>query len=347
MTSLMIDAQDLVKKFAQKKTNNGNNGSASKKFKLPFSKRPPKQWLTAVDGVSLKIPQGEVFGLLGPNGAGKTTTIRMLCTLLEPTSGTALINGYDIQKQASRVRQSLGTVLAGDRSIYWKMTGRENLEYFAALYHIQPKIAKQRINELLERMELVGRADELVEKYSTGMKQRIAISKALIARPPILLLDEPTLGLDPQAARMVRELIAILRDEGHTVLLTTHYMEEADQLSDRIGIIDNGKIIALDTPDTLKNKIDQRDLIHLEVAGWEEMMGDKIKNLSGVSSFLTRYTGADSLWEINIQAENSRQIIPTLVSHLNSNGTHLVNMNIVKPSLEDVFIHLTGKALRD
>jgi len=347
MAELMIEAQNLVKKFAQKKKNNGKNGDAPKKLGLPFSKKEPKQWLTAVDGVSLEIPQGEIFGLLGPNGAGKTTTIRILCTLLEPTSGTALVNGYDIQKQATSVRQSLGTVLAGDRSIYWKMTGRENLEYFAALYHIPPKIAKQRIDELLERMELTGRADELVEKYSTGMKQRIALSKALIARPPILLLDEPTLGLDPQAARMVRELVASLKEEGHTVLLTTHYMEEADQLSGRIGIIDNGKIIALDTPGNLKEKIEQKDLIRLEVSGWDDDMNSKIKTLDGIDTFITRYTGADSLWEINIQAENSRKLIPNLVSNLNSNGTSLVNMNIVKPSLEDVFIHLTGKALRD
>ena len=156
---------------------------------------------TAVDGVSFSVPRGEIFGFLGPNGAGKSTTIRMLCTLLEPTSGTAHVNGYDIVKEANDVRRSLGTVLAGERSIYWKLTGRENLEYFAALYHIPSAVAKKRVGELIERMELKDRANELVEKYSTGMRQRVAIAKALLARPPILLLDEPTLGLDPQAAR--------------------------------------------------------------------------------------------------------------------------------------------------
>ena len=345
MTEYMIHADQLVKKFSQRKAENGKTKTS--KFRSLFSKRPPKKFLTAVDGVSLQIKPGEVFGLLGPNGAGKTTTIRMLCTLLEPTSGTATLNGYDILKQPNKVRQSLGTVLAGDRSIYWKMTGRENLEYFAALFHIPPKVARQRIDELLDRMELTARADDLVEKYSTGMKQRIAISKALIARPPILLLDEPTLGLDPQAARMVRELVENLKAEGHTILLTTHYMEEADLLSDRIGIIDNGKIIALDTPAALKDQIQQKDLIRLEVTGWEETLEQRIQALPGIETFVSRYTGADSLWEVNIQSPNSRQLLPQLVDHLNHNGTHLVNMNIVKPSLEDVFIHLTGKALRD
>jgi ABC-2 type transport system ATP-binding protein len=302
---------------------------------------------TAVDGVSFRIEQGEIFGLLGPNGSGKTTTIRMLCTLLEPTSGTARLNGYDILKQPNQVRQSLGTVLAGERSIYWKLTARENLEYFAALYHIPPDIAKKRIADLLKRMELDMRANDLVEKYSSGMKQRVAISKALLSNPPILLLDEPTLGLDPQAARKVRELITELKSEGHTILLTTHYMEEADQLSDRIGIIDTGKIIALDTPAALKQRIQQKDVIRLEVAGWHPEMASAIQQLPNVENLISRYLGSDSLWEVSLHAANSRAVLPGVIESLNHNGTRLVNMNIVKPSLEDVFISLTGKALRD
>jgi ABC-2 type transport system ATP-binding protein len=253
----------------------------------------------------------------------------MLCTLLEPTSGTATVNGFDIVKQANEVRRSLGTVLAGERSIYWKLSGRENLEYFAALYHIPPAVAKKRVEELIERMEIKDRANELVEKYSTGMRQRIAIAKALLARPPILLLDEPTLGLDPQAARNLRELIATLKAEGHTILLTTHYMEEADQLSDRIGIIDTGKVIALDTPEKLKAQIDQQEIIKLEVTGWQEYIGEKLRGISEVGSLVARQQGEADLWEVNLQSNR------------------LVNMNIVKPSLEDVFIQLTGKALRD
>jgi ABC-2 type transport system ATP-binding protein len=288
-----------------------------------------------------------VFGLLGPNGAGKTTTIRMLCTLLEPTSGTAKVNGYDIRDQANQVRQSLGTVLAGERSVYWKLSARENLEYYAALYHIPPAIAKQRIGMLLERMELTSRANDLVEKYSTGMRQRVAISRALLARPPILLLDEPTLGLDPQAARKVRELIGELKAEGHTILLTTHYMEEADQLSDRVGIIDQGRIIALDTPAGLKRRINQKDVIRLEISGWQPYLAERMQSLVGVEHLAARRMEGDSLYEVSLYVTDSRSILPGVIDSLTGNGANLVNMNIVEPSLEDVFIQLTGKALRD
>jgi len=271
----------------------------------------------------------------------------MLCTLLEPTSGTAKVNGFGIVEQANKVRQNLGTLLAGERSIYWKLSGRENLEYFAALYHIPPAVAKKRVNDLIERMELKDRANELVEKYSTGMRQRIAISKALLARPPILLLDEPTLGLDPQAARNLRELIIDLRKEGHTILLTTHYMEEADQLSDRIGIIDTGKIIALDTPDGLKQRVGKSEIVKLEVAGWYQKIGEQLGQLNGVENIASHNTGADGVWEISLRSANTRAILPRVVETVNHNGTQLLNMNIVRPSLEDVFIDLTGKALRD
>jgi len=350
MTEFAIDARQLVKKFPARPGTGDKTGETSpapKRRLFPFRKREPKSMFTAVDGVDLQIERGEIFGLLGPNGAGKSTTIRMLCTLLEPTSGTATVNGFDIVRQANDVRRSLGTVLAGERSIYWKLTGRENLEYFAALYHIPQAIAKQRVEELIERMEIKDRANELVEKYSTGMRQRIAIAKALLARPPILLLDEPTLGLDPQAARRLRELIAELKQEGHTILLTTHYMEEADLLSDRIGIIDTGKVIALDTPEGLKRRIDQQEIIRLELIGWHDDIAGKLRSISGIENITTRQQAEADLWEVNLHAQNSRAALPRIVEHISGNGTRLVNMNIVKPSLEDVFIHLTGKALRD
>src|SRR5688572_7797789 len=350
MTDFAIEAKELVKKFPAKPgtgDKNADSTSTPTRRRTLFARKETKAMFTAVDGVDLQIERGEIFGLLGPNGAGKSTTIRMLCTLLEPTSGTAHVNGFDIVKQANEVRRSLGTVLAGERSIYWKLTGRENLEYFAALYHIPAEIAKKRVEELIERMEIKDRANELVEKYSTGMRQRVAIAKALLARPPILLLDEPTLGLDPQAARRLRELIAELKQEGHTILLTTHYMEEADQLSDRIGIIDTGKIIALDTPEGLKQRIEQKEVIRLEVAGWHEEIADKLKSIAGIENLISRQQTEADVWEVNMQAHNSRTALPRIVEHISGNGTRLVNMNIVKPSLEDVFIHLTGKALRD
>ncbi len=352
MSDLAIQASQLVKKFPSRPSVGDKSADklpapAAKRRFWPFGKKEPKPMFTAVNGVDLEIHRGEIFGLLGPNGAGKSTTIRMLCTLLEPTSGTARVNGFDVVKQANEVRRNLGTVLAGERSIYWKLSGRENLQYFAALYHIPPAIAKKRVEELIERMEIKERANELVEKYSTGMRQRIAIAKALLARPPILLLDEPTLGLDPQAARNLRALIADLKQEGHTILLTTHYMEEADQLSDRIGIIDAGKVIALDTPEALKRRIDQKEIIRMELTGWHDDLTDKLRTISGVDNLLARQQGEADLWEVNLQAQNSRAVLPRLMEGISGNGTRLVNMNIVKPSLEDVFIHLTGKALRD
>ncbi len=346
MNNFAIEARQLVKKFPARVGTGDKNSTPAPKRGL-FAKKEPKTVFTAVNGVDLQIERGEIFGLLGPNGAGKSTTIRMLCTLLEPTSGTAQVNGFDIVKQANDVRRSLGTVLAGERSIYWKLTGRENLEYFAALYHIPTIIAKKRVEELIERMEIKDRANELVEKYSTGMRQRIAIAKALLARPPIILLDEPTLGLDPQAARRVRELIAELKREGHTILLTTHYMEEADQLSDRIGIIDTGKVIALDTPEGLKRRVDQQEVIRLELTGWHEEIAAKLRTIAGIEHITTHQRGEADLWEVNLHAQNSRTALPRIVEHISGNGTRLVNMNVVKPSLEDVFIHLTGKALRD
>lgn len=348
MNDWAIEADNLVKKFPKKENKEANSSDAPKKrISLPFGKKPAAAFFTAVDGVDLQIHRGEIFGLLGPNGAGKSTTIRMLCTLLEPTSGTARVNGFDILKQANQVRQNLGTVLAGERSIYWKLTARENLEYFAALYHLPKDVAKKRVNELLERMDLTARADDLVEKFSTGMKQRVAISKALVANPPILLLDEPTLGLDPQAARNLRELIASLKEEGHTILLTTHYMEEADQLSDRIGIIDQGKIIALDTPARLKDRIQQKDVIRLEISGWYEELAGKLETVPGIEKMVTHQLDGEAVMEVNLHAENSRTVLPGVIDRINYNGTRLVNMNIVRPSLEDVFIQLTGKALRD
>jgi ABC-2 type transport system ATP-binding protein len=345
MPQWAIEAENLVKKFP-KRTPPGEK-SDKKKSWWPFGKKEPPALFTAVDGVNLQIERGEIFGLLGPNGAGKSTTIRMLCTLLEPTSGRATVNGFDVVKQANEVRCSLGTVLAGERSIYWKLSGRENLYYFAALNHIPKTVARQRVEELIERMELKERADELVEKYSTGMRQRIAISKALLARPPILLLDEPTLGLDPQAARNLRELILELQKEGHTILLTTHYMEEADQLSDRIGIIDTGKIIALDTPGGLKRQIDQKEIVRLEVSGWYDVLGGQLRALHGVDHLTTHKLEQDGQWEVSLHTPDSRAILPGVVETVNHNGTRLLNMNIVRPTLEDVFINLTGKALRD
>ncbi|MCB0184400.1 MAG: ATP-binding cassette domain-containing protein, partial [Caldilineaceae bacterium] len=279
--------------------------------------------------------------------AGKTTTIKMICTLLEPTSGGATVCGYDVQNAADQVRRQLGAVLTGERSVYWKLTGRENLHYFAALNHIPSATANARINELLERLELSKRADELVEKYSSGMKQRVAIAKALLAKPPVILLDEPTIGLDPQAARNLREIILELKAEGHTILLTTHYMEEADQLSDRIGIIDGGKIIALDTSTALKASINQLDVMQLEVANFDPGLTDQLTTLPTVTNVATRYLNTDSAYSLAVHTTDSRGMLPILIETIGTKAGQIRHMQIAQPTLEDVFIALTGKQLRE
>ena len=218
-----------------------------------------------MDGIDLRVERGEIFGVLGPNGAGKTTTMKMLSTLLEPTEGTARILGYDVVREARDVRRRMGAVLSDGRSLYWKLTARENLEYFAALYHVPPKEQKARIESALQAVKLDDRADDYVERYSTGMRQRLVLARALLPDPELLLLDEPTVGLDPQSSRDLRDRVRDLKAQGRTVLLTTHYMEEADQLCDRIAIVDHGQVVALDTPTGLKRTIAATEVVHLEI----------------------------------------------------------------------------------
>jgi ABC-2 type transport system ATP-binding protein len=257
------------------------------------------------------------------------------------------VNGYDVTKQADLVRQSLGAVLKGERSIYWKLTGRENLEYFAALYHIPKAVAQRRIKDLLARFSLEDKADEYVERYSSGMKQRLAIAKAMLASPPLLLLDEPTVGLDPQAARNLRELILKIKEEGRTVLLTTHYMEEADQLCDRVGIIDLGKIIALDSPASLKGSIEQLDVVQLEVENFDPALASALNQLPTVQNVVTRHLGTDSVWSVGLHTLDSRAILPGLIEVVGSRSGRIRHLQVAEPTLEDVFISLTGKKLRD
>ena len=304
--------------------------------------------IVAVDGIDLQIPRGEIFGLLGPNGAGKTTTIRMLCTLLAPSGGTARVWDFDVAAQATEVRRSLGVVLTGERSVYWKLTGRENLEYFASLYQVPRDLARGRIVDLLERVELTPRADDLVERYSTGMRQRLALIKAMVHDPPILLLDEPTTGLDPQAARNIRDLIRHLHaSQGKTVILTTHYMEEADQLCDRIGIIDYGRIIALDSPQALKRSLGQGPVLRFEIEGDTGDLDATLRAVWGVSAVSVGAPGGDGSRELVLHLTDAREALPRAVEAINRGGAHVRHLQLVETSLEDVFIHLTGRRLRD
>jgi ABC-2 type transport system ATP-binding protein len=305
-----------------------------------------EETVVAVRDVSFVVERGEIFGLLGPNGAGKTTTIRMLCTLLEPTSGRALVNGYDTVREAAMVRRCLGAVLTGERSTYWKLTGRENLEYFAALYGLSRREQKARASATLERLGLAYKADQLVETYSSGMKQRLALGKALLADQPILLLDEPTIGLDPAAARSIRALIRDLRAEGRTILLTTHYMEEADQLCDRVAIIDEGSIIALDSPRRLKDSLGEGRGLRLEVSDWNEDADRGVRAIQGVAGVTASHAEEQETWQVGIVTDNGPSVLAEIISVVARSGARIRRVQAAEPTLEDVFLKLTGKGLR-
>lgn len=232
--------------------------------------RKTRNIVEAVKGISFDVDYGELFGLVGPNGAGKTTTIKMLTTLLTPTSGTAKVLGFDIAKDVMKIRRAIGIIFGGERGLYYRVSGRENLRYFADLYGVPGAKREKRINDLLGMVGLSDRAEVRVEGYSRGMKQRLHIAKGLINDPQLIFMDEPTIGLDPEAARETRAMIKGLVDKGKTILLTTHYMFEADELCQRIGVISGGKIVALDSPSALKSFVKDVTVIEVEAFGVAE-----------------------------------------------------------------------------
>ncbi len=337
MSSFAIEVSNLMKEFEVKKKNQS----------FWRRKRNEKEKFVAVNNVNFNVNRGEIFGFLGPNGAGKTTTIKMISTLLRPTSGSVVVNGIDVNKKPLEALKNLGTVLAGERSTYWKLTGKENLKYFAAMNGMTGKTANDKIDALLKRFSLDKRADETVEKYSTGMKQRVALAKALIAEPSIVILDEPTSGLDPQSARNLRELILEIKEEGRTIFLTTHYMEEADHLSDRIAIIDHGEIIALDTPQNLKKSLNKTNVVMLELNNWNEDIANTIKHIKFIEKVNSKFNDAAQKWQIKVHITNGNDTISSLISAITASGAKINNFSAEEPTLEDVFISLTGKSLRE
>jgi ABC-2 type transport system ATP-binding protein len=294
-----------------------------------------KPAMTALAGVDLDVRRGELFGLLGPNGAGKTTLVKILCTLLLPTSGAASVAGLDVRDDADAIRRKVGVVLGGDRALYWRLTARENLWYFSQLYDMSGDVARARIEEVLRVVGLTDRADDRVENYSKGMKQRLHIARGLLTDPEILLLDEPTIGLDPHAARSLRALVRKLVDEhGRTVVLTTHYMYEADELSDRIGVLHKGRIIALGTSAELKAKHASEGAVVVRVR-------DAPADLFATRR-ATRRALPDGVTEIRIPGLRSAEGIADEVAKA---GAKLLELRVAEPSLEDVFVALTGEGL--
>ena len=296
----------------------------------------------AVDGIDLVVEPGEIFGLLSPNGAGKTTTMKMLATLLIPTSGTIRVLGVDPLERPRDVRARLGAMLSGERSLYWKLTGRENLEYFAALYQVPPSETKARIANVLSAVKLADRADDYVERYSTGMRQRLALARALLPNPPLVVLDEPTVGLDPQASRDLRDRVRELKAQGRTVLLTTHYMEEADQLCDRLAIIDHGRMLAIDTPEALKRSVGVDAMITVSADGDLERLATILREqITGV----TRVEVVDDV--IRLWCAQTSGMLPRIIDVAEAAGSEVHDLSATAPTLETVFINLTGKDLRE
>lgn len=298
--------------------------------------------LLAVDQVSFEVKGKEIFGLLGPNGAGKTTTIRMICGMLRPTSGTVVIAGFDVSQKPQEVKRRIGLV-PDVSNLFGELSARINLEFMGKLYGLDKKTRRERIDQVLELFQLKERQNDLVKYYSKGMHRRLTIAAALIHQPEILIMDEPTSGLDAQTARLVREIILNLNKEGRTILLTTHQIEEADRLAQRVGIIDRGRLIALNTPEQLKNSI-------------QGVHALEIKILDGVDQqkwlpILRQTEGVDNVTlaegKIRILSKDLSQIIPTVVNLVDKHGGKIENISVAQPTLEDAFISLTGKSIRE
>jgi ABC-2 type transport system ATP-binding protein len=293
----------------------------------------------AVRGVSFEVGEGELFGLLGPNGAGKTTTIKMLITLLIPTAGTARVLGHDVVKDAREVRRRIGYVFGGERGVYERLSGYDNLRYFAELYGVPARIQKRRIEELLELVGLKGREHERAEGYSRGMKQRLHVARGLLHDPKVLFLDEPTIGLDPVGARDLRSTIASLTAAGKTVLMTTHYMFEADSLCDRIAVISRGEIVAEGTPIELKSRVESGSVTEVEVYGVPEDTIERLRRLEGVLAVWVEEREQTQV--LSVQTRADVQLTASILGHLD--GSSIGRISQREPTLEDAYVALVSE----
>lgn len=302
--------------------------------------RPRRTETEAVRGVTFQVARGELFGLLGPNGAGKTTTIKMLNTLLLPTSGTAKVLGHDVAADPVAVRRRIGYVFGGDRGLYDRLSAFDNLRYFAELYGVGPREQKARIGELLELVGLTGREKERVEGYSRGMRQRLHIARGLLHKPDVLFLDEPSIGVDPVAARDLRRTVADLRAGGTTVLLTTHYMAEADELCDRIAVIAGGTIRALGTPGRLKSRVQDRDVLEIEAYGASDGDLDRVRSLPGVRGVAVEERGSGQT--VTVQTGRGAGLHTGVLAALE--GVRVGRVVTREPTLEDAYIAIVEEA---
>ncbi len=298
----------------------------------------------ALKGVSLEIKPGEIFGLLGPNGAGKTTLIKCLTTLLLPTSGEAWINGYHLTRDDNQIRATVGCMLMGERGLYWKLTGRENMTFFGALYHLNPAARRRRADEIIERLHLGDIADRAVETYSSGQKMKLAFAKALINDAPLLILDEPTNTLDLPSARELRAVVHELNQEGKTVIYTTHIMAEAETMCDRVAIIDRGEVLALGNVPELKASLNREAVIRIEGV-ISAKASQAVQALPGVSQAAT--TPVNGHVQLTVMAQDHQALLPRLIETLTAYNAVMQKITPEEVTLEDVFIARTGRTLAD
>jgi ABC-2 type transport system ATP-binding protein len=298
--------------------------------------RRTKTQVVAVKDISFEVDYGELFGIVGPNGAGKTTTIKMLTTMLIPTSGRALILGLDNQKEVVKIREKIGIVLGGERGLYTRVSAVDNLRYFADLYGVPSKVRDKRVKELLEFMGLWDRAHNRVETFSKGMKQRLHLARGLINDPEIIFLDEPTVGLDPEISIETRNMIRELVKKGKTILLTTHYMFEADELCKRVAVIRNGEIVALDTPSGLKKYVKDTTVVEVEGFGITEKEVAHFKEIADVLSVSADL--GENKQVLKIQTPKGSEIIAEVQQILRN--SHIYDIKIKEPTLEDAYLRL-------
>lgn len=297
---------------------------------------------TAVNGISFTINEGEIFSLLGPNGAGKTTTISMLSTLYTPTSGDAVICGHSVSKEPMAVKKCIG-VVPQDLALYEDLTARENLNFWGQMYGLSGKDLSKRVDEVLEQIGLSDKAKQRIKTYSGGMKRRVNIGVGLLHHPKVLFMDEPTVGIDPQSRRAILDSVKELNQKGMTVLYTTHYMEEAQELSDRVGIIDHGELIGLGTQAELTKMVGQTDtlVLHISQEADPEALAVEVGKLKGViKADVTDH-------EISIITSSAEELLAPVVSRANNLNIKIHSIDIREPNLEAVFLHMTGRALRD
>jgi ABC-2 type transport system ATP-binding protein len=337
MQRAAIETHNLTKTFKSRVRNLRPNSSVFE--------RKESGVVTAVDHLNLEVKRGELFGLLGPNGAGKTTFVKILCTLIPPDEGNAYVNGFDVSREQMEVRRSLGTLFSvGERGVFWRLNGYRNLEFFSAIYNVPRRRRHERIMEVLDLVGLKDKAFEPYQKYSGGMKRKLALARALLPDPPILLLDEPTTGLDVVSSRYLRKFIRekLCRDAGKTVLYTTHYVEEASQICDRICIMNKGRLVACDTPVGIRGALKEDEVVSVTVRAITDAQIEAIKVMDGVIAVESEMENSASdrrRVQLRLQSIDSLSLI---LDFFLKEKIRLIDIRHEEPTLEDAFIRLTG-----